>query len=83
MPFPIYNIEFDDILIYPTRLPFKLKSFKSSEPLDKPKNSGKYNQDLIDKLDLLNQSFDKLSKAYQPGKINEKPDVDINVKKIK
>jgi hypothetical protein len=47
------------------------------------KNSGKYNQDLIDKLDLLNQSFEKLSKAYQPGKTDEKYDPSITIKKIK
>jgi hypothetical protein len=48
------------------------------------KNSGKYNQDLIDKLDLLNQSFDKLSKAYQPTNTNKDiPDPSITVKKIK
>lgn len=30
------------------------------------KNSGKYNEDLIDKLNLLNESFERLSRAYQP-----------------
>lgn len=43
------------------------------------KNSGKYNQDLIDKLILLNQSFEKLSKAYEPIK-NYEPE--ISVKKL-
>ncbi len=43
------------------------------------KSSGKYNQDLIDKLILLNQSFEKLSKAYEPIK-NYEPQ--ISVKKI-
>jgi hypothetical protein len=49
-------------------------------------NSGKYNQDLIDKMDLLNESFDKLSKAYQPtGETKtdiELPKYEIGVKKI-
>lgn len=38
------------------------------------KNSGKYNQDLIDKMNLLNESFEKLSKAYSPSQpvTNEK-----------
>jgi hypothetical protein len=35
------------------------------------KSSGKYNQDLVDKLILLNQSFEKLSKAYEPVKSYE------------
>lgn len=43
------------------------------------KSSGKYNQDLIDKLILLNESFEKLSKAYEPIK-NYEPQ--ISVKKI-
>lgn len=43
------------------------------------KNSGKYNQDLIDKMNLLNESFEKLSKAYKPL---EMPDPVISVKKI-
>ena len=31
-------------------------------------SSGTYNKDLIDKLELLNESFERLSKAYQPEK---------------
>jgi len=46
------------------------------------KNSGKYNQDLVDKLILLNQSFEKLSKAYQPTEKIEMPESTITVKKI-
>jgi len=38
-------------------------------------SSGKYNQDLIDKMMLLNQSFDKLTKAYSP-------DSQIKVEKV-
>ena len=45
------------------------------------KNSGKYNQDLIDKLNLLDESFEKLSKAYQPGK--NSPDPTITIQKIR
>ncbi len=43
------------------------------------KSSGKYNQELIDKMILLNQSFEKLSKAYEPFE-NYEPE--ISVKKI-
>jgi Tol biopolymer transport system component len=43
------------------------------------RSSGKYNQDLIDKLILLNQSFEKLSKAYEPIK---NYDPQISVKKL-
>lgn len=44
------------------------------------KNSGKYNQDLTDKLLLLNESFEKLSKAYQPAQPAYDPS--IVIKKI-
>jgi hypothetical protein len=30
-------------------------------------SSGKYNKDLLDKMDLLNESFTKLSNAYKPA----------------
>jgi predicted S18 family serine protease len=44
------------------------------------------NQDLTDKINLLNESFNKLSKAYQPDdskNINDTiPDLKINVRKI-
>lgn len=43
------------------------------------KSSGKYNEDLIDKLQLLNQSFERLSKAYEPIQ-NYEPS--IQVKKV-
>jgi hypothetical protein len=46
------------------------------------KNSGKYNQDLIDKLTLLNESFDKLTKAYKPTTDQKSPDASIVVKKV-
>ena len=42
------------------------------------KSSGKYNEDLIDKMMLLNNSFEKLSKAYQPAQM---PEPQIQVKK--
>jgi thiamine biosynthesis lipoprotein ApbE len=29
--------------------------------------NGKYNKDIVDKFDLINKSFDKLSKAYEPA----------------
>jgi hypothetical protein len=45
-------------------------------------NSGKYNADLIDKLNLLNDSFDKLSKAYKPTSEQKMPDPQIVVKKV-
>lgn len=43
------------------------------------KSSGKYNEDLIDKLNILNQSFERLSKAYEPIKSYEP---NIQVKKV-
>jgi len=43
------------------------------------KNSGKYNQDLLDKLTILNGSFEKLSKAYEPSGSSQ---LKIGVKKI-
>lgn len=46
------------------------------------KNSGKYNQDLLDKMILLNESFDKLSKAYQPSQSTQPYDPQISIKKI-
>jgi len=49
-------------------------------------SSGKYNQDLIDKMNLLNESFVNLSKAYKPeGETKtetEQPKYEIGVKKI-
>lgn len=45
-------------------------------------NGGDNNKDLLDKLDLLNESFDKLSKAYQPKEKPELPEPSISVKKI-
>jgi len=43
-------------------------------------NSGKYNTDLLDKMQLLNESFDKLTRAYQPKDVIPEPQ--ISVKKI-
>lgn len=51
-------------------------------------SSGKYNQDLLDKMDLLNESFSKLSNAYKPEisiiKKDEPPtDLQIKVTPVK
>jgi len=46
-------------------------------------NSGEENKDLLDKLDILNESFERLSNAYKPEKIEPKElKPDISVKKI-
>lgn len=45
------------------------------------KNSGKYNQEVIEKMKLLNDSFEKLSKAYQPLYKPYIEDPEIGVKK--
>jgi hypothetical protein len=49
------------------------------------KSSDQYNEDLIDKMILLNESFDRISKAYQLEKLEEKetPELKINVRPIK
>lgn len=47
------------------------------------KSSDEDNEDLLDKMNLLNESFDRISRAYQPEKIEPKEaDLNIQVKKI-
>lgn len=42
-------------------------------------SSDEYNEELIDKMNLLNESFEKISRAYQPEKIDGKDNVDLNI----
>jgi len=46
------------------------------------RNSGQGNQDLLDKMDILNQSFNKISRAYQPTLEKIEPEFNISTKKI-